>query len=62
MVSHPLLALDLPMKLLVWRGTDGSVFLSCNSAAFLAARHTLDAGEAETLGIVEEIARAVATA
>jgi uncharacterized protein (DUF302 family) len=62
MVSHPLLALDLPMKLLVWRGADGSVFLSCNATAFLAARHALDAGEAETLGIVEEIARVVATA
>jgi uncharacterized protein (DUF302 family) len=61
MVSHPVLALDLPMKLLVWQRTDGAVFLSYNTAEFLAARHALEPVEADTLRIVEDVAEAVAS-
>jgi uncharacterized protein (DUF302 family) len=59
MVAHPLLALDLPMKLLIWTQPDGSVFVSFNSAEFLAERHCLDANETDALRIVADIAAAV---
>ena len=60
MVSHPVLALDLPMKLLVWRRQDGAVFVSFNTAEYLAVRHALEPAEADMLGIVADIAAAVA--
>jgi uncharacterized protein (DUF302 family) len=41
MVASPLLALDLPLKALVWQDDSGQVLVSYNSAAYLAARHHL---------------------
>src|SRR4051812_39179482 len=52
MLAHPLLALDLPMKLLIWKRDDGGVFVSFNRAEFLAARHDLDEAETNVLGVV----------
>lgn len=39
MVASPLLALDLPLKALVWEYAQGEVWVSNNSTDFLAARH-----------------------
>jgi uncharacterized protein (DUF302 family) len=36
------LALDLPLKVLVWESEDGPVCLSYNSPEFLQERHGLD--------------------
>ena len=41
MVASPLLALDLPLKALVWQGADGQVWVSTISAAYLQARYTI---------------------
>jgi uncharacterized protein (DUF302 family) len=41
MVASPLLALDLPLKALVWQDDSGQVLVSYNSTAYLAARHHL---------------------
>jgi uncharacterized protein (DUF302 family) len=41
MVVSPLLALDLPLKVLVWRHHDGSVLVSYNATAYLARRHDI---------------------
>lgn len=43
MVQHPSLAMDLPLKALVWESADGKVWLSYNSPEFLQQRHGLDA-------------------
>jgi cytochrome b561/uncharacterized protein (DUF302 family) len=43
MVAHPSLAMDLPLKALVWESADGKVWLSYNSPEFLQQRHGLDA-------------------
>jgi cytochrome b561/uncharacterized protein (DUF302 family) len=43
MVRHPSLAMDLPLKALVWESADGKVRLSYNSPEFLQQRHGLDA-------------------
>jgi len=43
MNRYPSLALDLPLKALVWESADGKVWLSYNSAEFLQQRHRLAA-------------------
>jgi uncharacterized protein (DUF302 family) len=41
MIASPLLALDLPLKVLVWQSSDGRVWTSYNSTSYLAARYSL---------------------
>ena len=41
MVASPLLALDLPLKVLIWRSHDGEVLLSHNATPYLARRHDI---------------------
>jgi uncharacterized protein (DUF302 family) len=41
MVASPLLALDLPLKVLVWRERNGEVLLSYNAISYLARRHDI---------------------
>jgi uncharacterized protein (DUF302 family) len=60
MLAHPLIALDLPLKLLIWAGDDGRAFLSYNAPGYLSERFDLSSREAEALRVVEDIARVVA--
>lgn len=39
MVDNPLIALDLPLKVLAWEDFDGSVFVSYNNPVYLRARY-----------------------
>jgi uncharacterized protein (DUF302 family) len=41
MIASPTLALDLPLKALVWQDVDGAVWLSYNSPGFLQQRHNI---------------------
>ncbi len=41
MIASPLLALDLPLKVLVWQGTDDQVWVSSTSIAYLTARYCI---------------------
>ena len=41
MVASPLLALDLPLKVLVWREHDGGVLVSYNATSYVARRHDI---------------------
>jgi uncharacterized protein (DUF302 family) len=41
MVASPLLALDLPLKALVWQDGQELVWVSYNSVAYLAERHSI---------------------
>lgn len=41
MVASPLLALDLPLKVLVWQSEDGEVWVSSNRTAYLQARYAI---------------------
>jgi uncharacterized protein (DUF302 family) len=43
MNRYPSLAIDLPLKALIWQAADGKVWLSYNSPEFLQERHGLDA-------------------
>jgi uncharacterized protein (DUF302 family) len=42
MSRYPSIAIDLPLKALVWESADGKVWLSYNSPEFLRQRHGLD--------------------
>lgn len=41
MLSAPSIALDLPLKLLVWKDTGGKTWISYNSADYLRERHNV---------------------
>lgn len=41
MIASPLLALDLPLKVLVWQSDDGKVWVSYTSVAYLVARYSI---------------------
>jgi uncharacterized protein (DUF302 family) len=56
MLAHPELALDLPLKILIWERGDGQVFVSFNAPEYLAARYRLSTDETEALRGVEAIA------
>jgi uncharacterized protein (DUF302 family) len=55
MLSAPLIALDLPLKLLVWEDVAGATWLSYNAASFLSSRHGLGRELEPQLGVVEGI-------
>jgi len=41
MIASPTLAIDLPLKALVWQDVDGAVWLSYNSPEYLQHRHQI---------------------
>jgi len=41
MLASPSIAIDLPLKILVWEDRDGKVWISYNSPAYLQARHSV---------------------
>lgn len=41
MLAAPTIAIDLPLKILVWEDTEGAVWLSWNSPEFLQQRHNV---------------------
>jgi len=60
MVASPLVALDLPLRVLVWMDDDGAVWMSYLEAAWLAARHGLAAELAAPLSAVDGLTTQVA--
>jgi uncharacterized protein (DUF302 family) len=41
MLAAPSIAIDLPLKILVWQDTEGKVWVSYNSPAYLQERHSV---------------------
>ena len=60
MVAAPSLALDLPLKLLVAEGEDGSVTVSFNTTEYLCGRHGLARDAAHALDVVSLLAEEAA--
>jgi uncharacterized protein (DUF302 family) len=58
MISAPSIAIDLPLKMLIWEDGDGQAWATYNSPAYLAARHHLPAELQPTLQVVEALAAA----
>jgi uncharacterized protein (DUF302 family) len=53
MIASPSIAIDLPMKVLVWEDVDGKVWISYNSPAYLQARHSLPQELVQNIAAVE---------
>ena len=60
MLAAPSLAIDLPLKILVWEETGGSVWLAYNTAEYLADRHGLARGQSVALAAVDALTAALA--
>jgi uncharacterized protein (DUF302 family) len=56
MIAAPSIALDLPLKLLVWEDADARVWISYNAPAYLRARHDVPQELVPTLAAVEALA------
>jgi len=55
MIASPLLALDLPLKVLVWQSADAQVWVSTNSVAYLSERYGIPQELAGNLAVVDAI-------
>ncbi len=58
MVARPLLALDLPLKVLVWEESGGRVRVSYNTPEFLARRHEIPPELLKNISGVEMLVKA----
>jgi uncharacterized protein (DUF302 family) len=58
MVASPLLALDLPLKVLVWEDAERKVWVSFNTPEYLVERHALPADLAKNISGVPVLVKA----
>jgi uncharacterized protein (DUF302 family) len=61
MIASPSIAIDLPLKLLVWEDEEAKVWISYNAPAYLQRRHSVPAELLQTLAVVETLATQGAT-
>jgi uncharacterized protein (DUF302 family) len=59
MLAAPLVALDVPLKVLVWEDRNGAVSVSYNAPGFLAERHHLEGALRAPFEAVESIVAAL---
>jgi uncharacterized protein (DUF302 family) len=60
MIASPSIAIDLPLKVLVWEDTDARVWISYNSPAYLQARYKFPLPLLQNIAVVETLATAAA--
>lgn len=60
MLARPGIAIDLPLKILIWEDSEGAVWLTWNSAEYLQQRHQLPEALMMPLRAAEQLARQVA--
>jgi uncharacterized protein (DUF302 family) len=56
MLAAPTLALDLPLKILVWEDGEARVWVSYNSVEYLVQRHKVPVEKAAKLFVIETLA------
>jgi len=56
MLAAPSIALDLPLKILVWNDLQAKVWISYNSAPYLQQRHGLPQDLLQNVAVVETLA------
>ena len=56
MQASPSVAIDLPLKILIWEDEQGKVWVSYNSAAYLQERHGIPADLMQNIAVVEMLA------
>ena len=60
MLASPTIALDLPLKILIWEDTEGKSWITYNSPDYLRNRHNLAPALAAVLGAVSALANEIA--
>jgi uncharacterized protein (DUF302 family) len=55
MIASPLLALDLPLKVLVWQSADAQVWVSTTNVPYLSERYAIPQELAGNLAVVDAI-------
>ncbi len=61
MIASPLLALDLPLKVLVWQSNDGRVWVSYTSTAYLATRYSIPQELTKNIAGIDGLVESVLT-
>jgi uncharacterized protein (DUF302 family)/uncharacterized membrane protein YidH (DUF202 family) len=56
MLAAPSIAIDLPLKILVWQDTAGKVWVSYNTPAYLQQRHGIPDALLQNIAVVETLA------
>lgn len=56
MLAAPSIAIDLPLKILVWEDGQGKAWVSYNSPAYLQERHGLSPELLQNIAVVEALA------
>ena len=56
MIASPAIAIDLPIKILVWQDGESKVWISYNAPAYLQARHGLPPDLVRNIAVVEALA------
>ncbi len=56
MLAAPSIAIDLPLKILIWEDSQGKVWVSYNSPVYLQERHGVPQELLQTLAVVETLA------
>ena len=60
MIAAPSVAIDLPLKILVWEDARGRVWVTYNNPAYLQQRYNLPAEMLPNISVIEVLAKAVA--
>ena len=56
MLAAPSIAIDLPLKTLIWEDSEGMVWVSYNSPAYLQQRHGVPQELLQNIAVVETLA------
>jgi len=56
MLATPSVAIDLPLKILIWEDSEGKVWVSYNSTEYLQERHGISQGLLQNIAVVETLA------
>ena len=56
MIAAPSIAIDLPLKLLVWEDAEGKVWIAYNAPSYLQTRHGLPQELVQNIAAVETLA------
>jgi len=56
MLASPSIAIDLPLKILIWEDAQGKVWLTYNSPSYLQERHGLPPDLLQNITVVEALA------
>jgi uncharacterized protein (DUF302 family) len=60
MLAAPSIAIDLPLKILVWEDAEAKVWLSYNAPDYLRTRHNVPEELMQNLAVVEVLAKKAA--